>query len=286
MIPFIADIGSNHNQSLTRAKNLILAAKESGCWGVKFQLFKAEQLWRDKTVAGRMKHWELPEEFIPELSSFCKALDIAFGCTPFYLKAVDILKDHVDFLKVGSYELLWLDLIRKCAKTDKKLILSTGMGSFVEILNAMSAAIVHCKSGCNDDDNVLGSISVLHCNSTYPANLEDCNMAQIEVLRNQFRRSVGWSDHTTEPGVIYSAISYGASIIEFHLDLEDKQGVESRSGHCWKPSKIECVINNISNWLKTEYFSKTSLTQKIEELRKSRTDPTDGMRPLKNVKST
>jgi len=46
-IKFIADIGSNHNQDFGRCKSLIDVAKDAGCWGVKFQLFDTEKLYRN-----------------------------------------------------------------------------------------------------------------------------------------------------------------------------------------------------------------------------------------------
>ena len=112
-INFIAEVSSNHNQDITRMKDFIQASSEIGCSGVKFQLFKIEELFsneilqKSKTHRDRKK-WELGEEFIPELAEYCAKYNLSFGCTPFYLDAVDVLNDYVDFFKISSYELLWL----------------------------------------------------------------------------------------------------------------------------------------------------------------------------------
>ena len=41
----VAEIGSNHNNSLSIAKKLIKVAKDCGADAVKFQLFKAQNLY-------------------------------------------------------------------------------------------------------------------------------------------------------------------------------------------------------------------------------------------------
>ena len=47
---------------------------------------------------------------------------------------VDILKPYVDFFKIGSYEILWKDLFKKCAQSKKPVIFSTGMAKLSEIM--------------------------------------------------------------------------------------------------------------------------------------------------------
>ena len=122
--------------------------------------------------------------------------------------------------------------------------------------------------------------TLLHCNSNYPAKPSLCDMSRIKTLRDIFIKDVGWSDHTCDPGIIYHAVANDASIIEFHLDLEDGLGYESEHGHCWKPSKIQEVIKNVDSWKQSE--KKVDISE-FYELRSQRTNPTDGKRPLKNA---
>ena len=122
---FISEVSSNHLKNLSRIKKFIKVSKDIGCYGVKFQLFKVDQLFRPEIIKKypdilRRKKWELPIEFISQISKECKKNKIKFGCTPFYLDAVDLLKKKVDFFKISSYEILWDDLLKKCAKTKKK----------------------------------------------------------------------------------------------------------------------------------------------------------------------
>ena len=76
---------------------------------------------------------ELPVSFLQKISNYCKKKKIKFACTPFYLDAVEKLEPYVDFYKISSYEILWNELLAKCAQTKKPVIFSTGMANFSEV---------------------------------------------------------------------------------------------------------------------------------------------------------
>ncbi len=274
---FIAEVCSNHNRNLKRCFEFIDSAKKLNCYAVKFQLFKIKNLFSKdakklyKNVQ-RKKKRELPKEFIPKIAKYCKRKKIKFSCTPFDLESVDFLKKYVDFFKIASYELSWTSLLEKCAKSKKPIILSTGMSNLKEVKKAVSTLK---KNKCK-------KISLLHCVSSYPASISSCNLKSIPFLTKKFNCEVGWSDHTVEPLIIYSAIkNFGAKIIEFHYDL-DGNGWEQKEGgkHCWLPEQIKRVIdyNNKEKVIDGKYQKKFSKEEKIE--RKFRADPKDGLRPL------
>ncbi len=103
-INFIAEVSSNHNRSLSRTLKIINSIKKSGFSSVKFQLFKIDKLFSREILSNSFEHrkrakWELPLKFIPIISRHCKLKKIKFGCTPFYLEAVDYLNKYVDFFK-------------------------------------------------------------------------------------------------------------------------------------------------------------------------------------------
>jgi len=267
---FICEIGSNHNRDLARTMQLIEKAKDIGAWAVKFQLFKAELLYHKSftTQIEKMKKWELPLTFIPDIRRKCDELGLKFICTPFHLEAVKFLENYVDFFKIGSYENQWPPLIKAVANTNKPWMLSNGMedngGDVVEKLYNLGVQ--------NKAPFVL-----FHCNSSYPALAKNCNLDQIsDNLMLMTGIHWGWSDHTVEPGVIYNAIALGAEYIEFHFDLEDGKGFEASVGHCWKPSKITEVIYNVRVGELAEQNNDTGES----EAKKWRTDPVDGLRPL------
>ena len=82
---------------------------------IKFQLFKIDELFSKEVLKKYKTHrdrkkWELPIKYLPILSKYSKKKGLKFGCTPFYIDAVKILRPYIDFYKIASYELLWSDL--------------------------------------------------------------------------------------------------------------------------------------------------------------------------------
>lgn len=271
---FIAEVSSNHHQSLDRCLAFIDSAADIGCHSVKFQLFKIEELFAPEILAKSQRHrdrrqWELPSEFIPKIADRCQYKNIEFGCTPFSLAAVDILQPYVDFLKISSYELLWDELLACCAKTGKPVILSTGMATVEEIDHAVSCLK---KNGCDTP-------TLLHCVSAYPVRADECNLSAIETLRQRYNLPIGWSDHSVSPAVISRAIHHwDASVIEFHLDL-DRSGEEFSTGHCWLPDQMKVVIAEVNTAFMADGdgIKKPSPSEEVD--REWRADPLDGLRP-------
>ena len=72
--------------------------------------------------------------------------------------------------------------------------------------------------------------------------------------------------------------------IEFHFDLNDGKGLESQIGHCWKPNEIY----NLTKYIKNKKIIEGKLIKKpnINEIKERnwRTDPSDGLRPLKKIR--
>jgi N-acetylneuraminate synthase len=275
MAEFIAEVSSNHAQDLDRCLAFVDAAAAIGCDAVKFQLFRVRRLFSPEALAARpellrREAWELPLEFLKPIASRCAERQISFGCTPFDLDAVGDLEPYVAFYKVASYELLWDELLAACARTGKRIILSTGMATMDEVAHAVA---VLRENGC-------ASPELLHCTSAYPTPHTEANLAAIESLRRSTGCPVGWSDHTVRPGVIHRAIHrWGAGVIEFHLDLEGL-GDEFGSGHCWLPGQIGRVIHEVRTGLEADGNGDKVPSPSEQPDRMWRADPSDGLRPL------
>ena len=289
-VDFIAEVSSNHNRDLSRMKEFIYASKEAGCTGVKFQLFKIDELFAPEILAKsethkKRKEWELPVEYIPELADLSHSLGLSFSCTPFYFEAVDILKPYVDFYKIASYELLWINLFKKCGNTGKPVVFSTGMATLNEVENSLK-----CLLNTSTKD-----ITILQCNSAYPTPVRDANLAGISVLKNmintinnpdQIEIKIGYSDHTVSPAVLYRAFhKYNVNFVEFHLDLDGK-GEEYEAGHCWLPDEIAEVINNINAGFDADGDGEFEPSLSEMPDRDWRADPRDGLRPMKKIRDS
>ena len=289
-IDFIAEVSSNHNRDLSRMKEFIYASKEAGCTGVKFQLFKVDELFSPEILEKsethrKRKEWELPAEYIPELAELSHSIGLSFSCTPFYLEAVDELKPYVDFYKIASYELLWRDLFEKCGNTGKPVVFSTGMATLGEVEVALKCLLT----------TQTKDITILHCNSAYPTPIRDANLSGINILietvkkiknSNQIEIKVGYSDHTVSPAVLYRAFhKYNVNFVEFHLDLDGK-GEEYEAGHCWLPDEIAEVINNINAGFDADGDGEFEPSLSEMPDRDWRADPSDGLRPMKKIRDS
>ena len=287
-VTFVAEVSSNHGRNLQRCLEFVSTSADIGCDAVKFQLFKLRELFAPEILAVRKdllirETWELPVEFLPELSRASAERKVKFSCTPFYLKAVEELFPYVDFYKVASYELIWDDLLRECARTGKPLVLSVGMATMDEVRRAVT---VVRDAGCRD-------LTLLHCVSGYPTPPDESNLAVIETLRYEFRCPAGWSDHSVNAAVIERAVRrWGAEMVEFHLDL-DGSGAEYKTSHCWLPNQIAPVLRALRKPVTPEKSSerlpmdgngeKEPAPSELPD-RKWRRDPVDGYRPLKNTR--
>jgi N-acetylneuraminate synthase len=192
------------------------------------------------------------------------------GATPFGLWAVEALAEHVDFLKVASYEILWHDLLRACVDTGKPVVLSTGMATEDEVARAVDA--------------VDGALTLLHCVSGYPTPREQANLSAIQTLRERFGCPVGWSDHTgLEAVVLQAVLRWDASDVELHVDL-DGAGYEAGE-HNWTPARIRSLREAIA---RAELIvdpvidgDGRKVPQPVELPDVAwRADPSDGLRPL------
>jgi len=219
----IAEIGINHNGDLNIAKRLIDIAALSGCDAVKFQKRNPDvcvpehqkNVMRD-TPWGTMTYLEYKYkvEFekteYDEIDSYCKEKGIAWSASPWDLDSLEFLNQYnLPFIKLPSAMLTNIPLIEACAKSDKKVILSTGMSTEKEIDIAIETIRKHT-------DN----FSILHCNSTYPAPLNELNLSTIKTLKDKYNCEVGYSGHEFRIGTTVSSVYLGATIIERHITLD------------------------------------------------------------------
>ena len=274
---FIAEVCSNHNGNLNRALKFVDFAKEHGFYAVKFQMFKIDKLYSKDAkklfkIAKKKENVNCQKILFLKFMNIVKKKKIKFSCTPFDISAVSYLKRYVDFYKIASYEMSWPLLLKECARSKKPIILSTGMANLKEVSKAVKILKMNnCKK-----------ISLLHCVSSYPAKINSCNLNSIDFLRKKFNCEIGWSDHTVNQLLVYSAIkNHKASYVELHVDLDGK-GWENIGGkHCWLPNQIDNLMNYIKNEKKIDGQLKKTFSKDEKLERRLRADPIDGLRPIR-----
>jgi N-acetylneuraminate synthase len=220
----IAEAGVNHNGFVEIAKKLIDVAKDAGADAVKFQTFHAEELVtlgskkaiyqnraKEKTQYEMLKNLELSFDEFRELKKYCDNKGIVFISTPYDIKSVEFLNEiGVNRFKVASADIINKSLIEAIAKTEKQIILSTGMATLGEIERTISYI--------NDFGNT--DIALLHCTTNYPTPYEQVNMNVLHTLKKAFGLPVGYSDHTLGIEIPIMAVSLGAEVIEKHFTLD------------------------------------------------------------------
>ena len=214
----VAEIGSNHNRSLTLAKELIDAAAECGADAAKFQIYSADTLYSKYTPphSGYKKNLhtliseiETPREWLEELASRCAEKGLVFFATPFDKNAVDQLNPYSELFKVASFELTDLPLIERVASKRKPVIISTGLAAMDEISDALRT----CRAAGNRQ------VVLLQCASLYPALPGAMNLRAMKTMRDAFGAPVGLSDHTAGTQVSVAAVALGACVVEKHFTL-------------------------------------------------------------------
>lgn len=227
----VAELSANHNGSLENALEIIRAAKRAGADAIKLQTYTADTItidcnkpdfvlsqgtiWDGRTLYDLYKEAYTPWEWHPQLFETAKAEGLICFSSPFDKTAVDLLEDlNTPAYKIASFEITDIPLIEYVASKKKPVILSTGIAGFEDI----ELAINSCKKMGNDQ------IILLKCTSSYPAPIEEANLAMIPDLAKRFGVISGLSDHTLGITVPVAATILGAKVIEKHFIFDQSIG--------------------------------------------------------------
>ncbi len=266
----IAEMSCNHENSFEEACRILEAAASAGADALKIQTYTADTITRDfkndcgKTMWGESDLYKLydkahtPWDWFEKLSALGKQHGIDVLSSVFDETSVDYLVErNISAFKVSSFEIVDTKLLEKVALTGKPVIISTGMASFQEIIEAES---VLKKFGCTN-------YAVLHCNSGYPPPFTQANLNTIPVMDSLFEGVIGLSDHTLFADIEkfeiplahvcpLEAVKLGAKIIEVHL-LMDRQKSRTlfesgEGGYDWafsrEPAELRKTIDMIRKY--------------------------------------
>ncbi len=247
----IAEAGVNHNGSLEMAKQMADIAKRCGADFVKFQTVKADSLvsrfaamaeYQKKNTGTEESQLDMLKKVILsyddfiELWKYCQSKDIGFLSTPFDIESIHFLNDMVPFWKIPSGEITNYPYLVEIAKTQKRVVLSTGMSNVQEIETAVN---VLKQFGTPE-------VALLHCNTQYPTPYEDVNLRAMNTLREHFGVETGYSDHTNGIEVPIAAVAMGATIIEKHFTLDRKlPGPDHKAS--LEPGELKQMVTAIRN---------------------------------------
>lgn len=275
--PFIvAEVGVNYYDIAKKknikpvegAKLMIREAARAGADAIKFQTYKAEKLasiyspaYWDTTKEPATSQYKLFKKFdklmekdYQDLASFAKKEKIIFMSTPFDSKAVELVNKLAPVFKIASADITNFPLLKRIAKKQKPIFLSTGASSIKEIKEALEVI----------EGEGNRQIVILHCILNYPTKYENANLKMIIDLQEKFPDYlVGYSDHTfpdKQMMVLTTSYLLGARVIEKHFTL-DKSIFGNDHFHSMDPSDLITFKNNL------QFLGKTLGKEKKEPLK-------------------
>jgi pseudaminic acid synthase len=205
--------------------------KESGADAVKLQTYtpdtitlncdndyfriKQGTVWDGRGLYELYAEAMTPWEWHEELFGLARSLGMEVFSSPFDKSAVDFLEELNPYAyKIASFEITDTPLIEYAAAKKRPMIISTGVAELADI----ELAVETCKKVGNND------ITLLKCTSSYPAPLEEMNLATIADMKSRFGCKVGLSDHSMSIAAPVVAVALGAEVIEKHFILDRKMG--------------------------------------------------------------
>jgi N-acetylneuraminate synthase len=273
----IAEIGINHNGSVETAKRLIDGAVEAHCDAVKFQKRTPEicvpkDQWNKErdTPWGRMtyidykRRMEFGKEEYAEIDKYCKEKGIHWLASCWDEPSVDFLEQFNPLLyKLASASLTDLSLLKKVKDTGKPYIISTGMSTQEEIVDAVKFL-------------GTGNLMIAHSTSAYPCPPEELNLRMITTLQKMYPNTpIGYSGHETGLATTVSAVAIGAAFVERHITLDRAM---------WGSDHAASVeIHGMVRMVKDIRDTETALGDGIKKVYESEMEPRKRLRAVASV---
>ncbi len=280
---FIAEIGSGHEGSLTKAKELIDAAKESGAHTVKFQWIIAEEIVSknigsmhftvaDADLYQTFRECEKNLDFYQELSDHARSRKVSFLCSVFGLESLSLYqKLNPDSIKLASPEINHVPLLEKIAQSNLKVYVSTGLASCIDILSCLQT--LH-PAPC---------IGILHCVTEYPAQYSQYNLDSLPCYQNLFGTDCGISDHSNTKALLPAAsVLYGSRIVEKHFALEKNLNLDSPVS--LMPKDFTDMVNETKTMIELQKRDRAQALRYLQELQE-REDATGSKIPASRWES-
>ena len=215
----VAEIGINHEGSLSVAKHMADAALDAGVRFIKHQTHipDAEMSEEAKSITpgnADVSIYEVIERCtLSEADEYALMQHVnnrggVFFSTPFSREAADRLASwDIPLFKIGSGECNNYPLVKHISDIGKPVILSTGMNTIESV--APSVEILR-------DSGV--PFALLHTTNLYPTPNYLIRLGGLSALAEAFPDAVlGLSDHSTSNSACIASVALGARILERHF---------------------------------------------------------------------
>lgn len=268
---FIAEIGINHNGNLEYAYDLIDMAYKAGADVVKFQKRNPnkcvpENQWYKKkeTPWGKMDYIDYKHKMefgyseYTAINAYCKKLGIKWTASVWDVQSLNFITEFdVPFIKIASASITNMLLLEEIWEKDIPVVMSTGMSTEDEVDRAVYTL-----------EELGKNLTILHCNSSYPAAEDELDLNVIKTLKNKYtKHKIGYSGHERGIQPTIAAKVLGAEIIERHITLDkDMWGSDHSASLEYKELK-ELIdnLNRVDNWLGSDNIKVYESEEKVKE---------------------
>ncbi|NAS10977.1 N-acetylneuraminate synthase family protein [Poritiphilus flavus] len=237
----IAEIGGNHEGDFEYALALTRLAIDSDVDYVKFQIYSGDTLVSRLESPQRNKHFkkfELSREQYIQLAELCEAKGVKFMASVWNIDYVPWIDEFSDVYKIGSGDLTAYPVLKGFAELGKPLILSTGLSTLEEVIDAVRF-IQDANARYKDPDY----LAVLQCTSMYPIPFSDANLAVMASFREALGLPIGYSDHTEGMQALITSYAMGAEILEFHFtDSRENKEFRDHKVSLTKDEVLEMIL--------------------------------------------
>ena len=213
-----AEIGSNWEGNYVKAKKIIRECKKAGADAVKFQMWKAEDLYnKSHPNWNEIKRSELSFQMAKKLKEFSDKQKIEFFCSAFYPDGVKFLISiGVKKFKIASRTCMLtdpnsLEVLQEKARSKKEIFVSMGMGGNKKKISKIF------------ENN---KTTFCYCISDYPLNFDKINW--IDAVKYD-----GFSDHTMDivAPILFTLLKKqkksGKIYIEKHVKMINSEGPDA-----------------------------------------------------------
>lgn len=277
----IAEIGGNHEGNFNYAKKLVKLAIKTDVDFIKFQIYKADTLvssLEDPNKNNHFKKFQLRKEQYLQLANIVEKSGIKYMASVWDINAIDWINKNMSIYKIGSGDLTAYPLLKKIAEKGKPIILSTGLSTEKELVEAVS--YIRSINSVYKKSKMLG---ILQCTSMYPINNSDAQLNVMSRLKKLTGVTIGYSDHTRGLKALQYAIAMGAEIVEFHF-TDNRRGKKFRDHKVsLTPIEVKSLIKEIEI-IKTLQGSYAKKPLKIELENNHRVSFRRAVYPLRNIK--
>ena len=214
----IAEIGSNWEGDIKKAKKNIRECKNAGADAVKFQMWRASDLYSKKHPQwNTIRKSEVTSEKAEKMKKYADGQKIEFFCSAFYPEAVD----HLELIGVKKYKIASRtcllndkhasETFERVSRTRKPVIISMGMGG-----NKKRIMKIFSKS----------RKTFCYCISEYPAPFEKIDWKKAIKYD-------GFSDHSLgiDAPFLFALLKKQTRVkqisIEKHVKLKNSKGPDA-----------------------------------------------------------